>query len=214
MKRFLSKIFDLSDIRYSWLLLISMGVFILSLYNGKIHPQLPPIYDWVTYGSAFSLAVVWGILNYIDHIMLSAWFKKCNDIEAYVENLVMSKDEKQELKSYLEDYVQDLVLQGKTQPEATKMAIDQFKVQEFTSLAKNSSLLKLPIHYYLIGYTVLALAMTVILHLVSSMVIWTFWLLSLEFTLVIYAVGFLSLFFLYTLMDMVVAKRISRATEE
>ncbi|MCD4840189.1 hypothetical protein LRS37_15240 [Neobacillus sedimentimangrovi] len=49
--------------------------------------------------------------------------------------------------------VQDLVSHGETKEEATKKAIEQFKIKEFTSLSKNTMLFNLPAHYYLGGFT-------------------------------------------------------------
>lgn len=210
MKHALNKIFNLSDIRYGWLLLISMGIFIASLYYGKMTPQITPTVEWMTYGSAFILAVVWGIFNYIDHIKVNANFKKYDHIEAYVENLLMSRDEKTELKAYLEDYAEDLASQGKTKEEAVKIAIEQFRIQEFTSLSKNNSLLNLPIHYYLIGYTLIAAMAVMLLQLLASTIFPDFFLLSaVEFTFFSYGIGFIGLFFLYKLMDVILSKKIS-----
>lgn len=209
MKQFLRKIFNLLDIRYSWILIISMGIFIASLYTSKINTQITPTIEWISYGSAFISAVIWGILNYIDHIKVSATYIKCDNIDAYVDNLMMSKDERAELKAYLEDYAKDLISQGKTKEEAVKTAINQFKVQEFTSLSKNSSLLNLPIHYYLFGYTLIAMIIGIILHFLTDIFLpQIFLLLSIEFMLFSYAIGFVGLFFLYKLMDVALLKKI------
>lgn len=136
---------------------------------------------WATYGSAFFSAVIWGILNYIGHINVSAKYKKYDNIDAYVENLAMSGEEKTELKAYLADFAEDLASQGKMKEEAIKMAIDQFKVKEFTSLSKNGSLLDLPTHYYLVGYISIAAIAVIILQILTNTVFYgSFWLLAVE----------------------------------
>lgn len=90
-----------------------------------------------------------------------------------------------------------------------KTAINQFKVKEFTELSKNSSLLNLPIHYYLIGYTLLAMILTIIVHLLrNAAFLDSFFLPAVEFMLISYMAGFIGLFFLYKLMDAMLAKKL------
>lgn len=210
MKNILRKIFNLLDIKYSWLLLLSMGIFLLSLYIEKISLSITLLTQWITYGSAFLSAVIWSVLNYIAHIKVNANYKKYDDIKTYVENLVMSKDEKLELMAYLEDFAADLSSQGKTKVEAVQTAINQFRVQEFSSISKNNSLLNLPIHYYLIGYVLVDIALIIVLALLTNTVFDSFfWLSAFEFTLATYGVGFLGLFFIYKVFDAVISKNIN-----
>lgn len=210
MKNTLKKTFNLSDIKYSWLLLLSMVIFILSLYFEKISSSITPLTQWITYGSAFLSAVIWSVLNYIAHIKVNANYKKYDDIKTYVDNLVMSKDDKLELMAYLEDYAADLSSQGKTKAEAVQIAINQFRVQEFSSISKNNSVLNLPIHYYLIGYVLVDIALVIVLALLTNTVFHGyFWLSAFEFTLAAYGVGFLGLFFLYKLFDAAISKKIN-----
>ncbi|WP_017416559.1 hypothetical protein [Clostridium tunisiense] len=210
MKNILKKTFNLSDIKYSWLLLLSMVIFILSLYFEKISSSITPLTQWITYGSAFLSAVIWSVLNYIAHIKVNANYKKYDDIKTYVDNLVMSKDDKLELMAYLEDYAADLSSQGKTKAEAVQIAINQFRVQEFSSISKNNSVLNLPIHYYLIGYVLVDIALVIVLALLTNTVFHGyFWLSAFEFTLAAYGVGFLGLFFLYKVFDAAISKKIN-----
>lgn len=210
MKNILKKTFNLSDIKYSWLLLLSMVIFILSLYFEKISSSITPLTQWVTYGSAFLSAVIWSVLNYIAHIKVNANYKKYDDIKTYVDNLVMSKDDKLELMAYLEDFAADLSSQGKTKAEAVQIAINQFRVQEFSSISKNNSVLNLPIHYYLIGYVLVDIALVIVLALLTNTVFHGyFWLSAFEFTLAAYGVGFLGLFFLYKVFDAAISKKIN-----
>jgi hypothetical protein len=80
-----------------------------------------------------------------------------------VNQLAMSEEDKLELQTYLEAYVQDLIQQGKTKDEAAREAINQFKVIEFLSLSKNTSFLNLHAHFHLIGWvTILTIAFIMI----------------------------------------------------
>lgn len=211
MKSLVKKIFDLSDIRYSWLLGISAILFILSLYNNKINPNINIIIEWTTYSSAIGCAFVWSILNYVDHIKISVLFRKSNDIEAYVNSLAMKREEKEDLMEYLKDFVADLEVSGKTKEEAVKTAIAQFQVQEFTSISKNSGILELPSHYYLLGYAIIYLALILIIQIFLGIGISnSFWLHAISFMLILYVVAFLGLILLYKLIDIVIAKKIIR----
>lgn len=215
MNQLTRKIFNLSDLRYSWLLLISMGIFLASLYNSKINLELTPMVELATYASAVITAMVWAILNYIAHIKVNANYKKYNNIDAYVDNLVMGKDERAELKAYLEDFVNDLVSQGQTQENAVKIAIDQFRVQEFTALSKTNPLLNLPIHHYLVGYIVIAMILGISLQVLTATLFpHSFLLLSIEFMLFNYGIGFVGVFFMYKLIDSVLSKKIAADQED
>ncbi|MPN44938.1 hypothetical protein SDC9_192505 [bioreactor metagenome] len=149
-------------------------------------------------------------MNYIAHIKVNANYKKYDDIKTYVDNLVMSKDDKLELMAYLEDFAADLSSQGKTKAEAVQIAINQFRVQEFSSISKNNSVLNLPIHYYLLGYVLVDIVLVVVLALLTNTVFHVyFWLSAFEFTLAAYGVGFLGLFFLYKIFDAAISKKIN-----
>jgi hypothetical protein len=205
MKNMLRKIFNLSDIKNSWLLIISMIIFLFSLHTEKIKSANMPLY-----ALAILSAVIWGILNYINHIKVNANYKKFDDIETYVDNLVISKDEKLELKSYLEDFAADLISQGKTKAEAVQIVINQFRVQEFSSLSKNNSILNLPIHYYLLGYVFVDIALILILECLRITILTSsFWLSAIEFMLTTYGVGLIGLFFLYKMFDAVISKKLN-----
>ncbi|ROR27258.1 hypothetical protein EDD66_107172 [Mobilisporobacter senegalensis] len=208
MNTTLKKLFNLTDIRYPWLLLISMCAFIFSLYYDKNHTNISLAYQWMTYGFTIISATVWSILNYIAHIKISANYKKYDNIDTYVENLLISKEEKLELKGYLEDYSSDLISQGKTKEESIQTAINQFRVQEFTSLSKNSSLFNLPIHYYLIGYSLLSITVATLLEFMPMILKQSPFLFSaIQFMLISYCIGFTGSFFLYKLLDSIISKK-------
>jgi len=211
MNIFIKKVFNLSDIRYSWLLLVSMLFFISSLYYNKINPEISTMLELITYGGAVALAIVWSILNYIDHFKINVQFRKYDNIDVFVDNLVMNKQEKEDLKSYLYDFVKDLQQHGKTEDEAIKTAIAQFQVQEFTSLSKNNGIFELPSHYYLLGYIIIFAAAIVVIGVFTNTILGdSFLLKAINFTLNLYSIGLLCLLFLYKLIDKLITKKIIR----
>lgn len=211
MNIFIKKVFNLSDIRYSWLLFVSMLLFIFSLYYNKMNPKLSIIVELITYGGAAGLAIVWGILNYIDHIKINAKFKKYDNVDLFVENLVMNQEEKEDLKAYLNDFVDDLQQKGRTEDEAIKTAIAQFQIQEFALLSKNNGIFELPSHYYLLGYfCIIAVAIVVIGVFTNTIFGNSFLLKAMNFTLNLYAIGLICLLFLYKLIDKLIGEKIIR----
>jgi hypothetical protein len=210
MKLWIKKIFNLSDIRYPWLLLLSMMLFVFSLYNNKVNPDISVRLEFLTYGTAIGCAFIWSVLNYVDHIKVNAIYKRSDNIDSYVNSLIMKKDEKEDLKQYLNDFVKDLEANGKTRDEAVKTAINQFQVNEFTSLSKNTGILDLPGHYYLIGYVIIfALAMILTQVMISIGLGGRFWLYAINFMLALYSLAFLGLLLLYKLIDTLVARKIT-----
>jgi hypothetical protein len=210
MKSFIYKMFALSDIRYLWLLAGSMILFIISLYIDKINTSINGTLEWI-YGISIACAFIWSILNYIDHIKINALYKKCDNIDAYVDSLAMSKKEKEDLRTYLNDFVKDLEANGKTKEEAVKTAIGQFQVQEFTSFLKNSGIFELPAHHYLLGYAVIfAAAFIFIQSIINAALGDIFVLHAISFMLILYSISFLGLIVLYKLLDVLVARKIVR----
>lgn len=211
MKQFVRGVFSLSDLRYPWILLISMLLFLLSLYNNRINPHINSTIELATYGTAIACAFVWSILNYVDHIKINAVYKRTDNIDIYVDSLIMNKQEKEDLKAYLFDFVKDLEANGKSKEEAIKTAIGQFQVQEFTSLSKNSGIFELPVHYYLFGYIILFIAVILATQILLNTIFNSIFLLSaVIFTSILYAVAFFGLFFLYKLIDIFVAKKVKQ----
>jgi hypothetical protein len=106
----------------------------------------------------------------------------------------------------LEDYIIVLVSQGKTREEAAKEAINQFNVIEFSSLSKNTMIFNLHAHYYYGGYACFALLGGLLLILIHA----NFPLLLLlvgGYTILAYRVGFIGLFFIYKLADIILYKK-------
>ncbi|NYV66859.1 hypothetical protein HYI36_16435 [Bacillus sp. Gen3] len=209
MSKIMRKVFCLRDIKYSWLLLLSIAFGFLVFYIDRSDMKDP---GWLTIGYllAFALAVVWGVINYIGHIRMNVMYQKQNNIQAYVENLAMGKEDKLELQHYLEDYAADLIMQGKPKNEAAKEAINQFKVQEILSLSKDTMLFNLHAHYYLIGWAILAAIVDIIIWLLyggfypSSQL-----LLIIGLILIAYGMGFIALFCGYKLMDSFIYRKIN-----
>lgn len=124
------KVFCLRDIKYSWLLLLSIAFCFLVFYIDRSDMKDP---GWLTIGYllAFALAVVWGVINYIGHIRMNVMYQKQNNIQAYVENLAMGKEDKLELQHYLEDYAADLIMQGKPKMKLQRKRLTNSRFRKF-----------------------------------------------------------------------------------
>ncbi|WP_099156717.1 hypothetical protein [Virgibacillus ndiopensis] len=208
MQHFIRKVFSLKDLKYSWLLLISVISFYITYYLDLLYnPAHVPIIALIGYGVAFIIAAIWGGFNYIGHIKVNALYQKHNDIHAFVSQLAMSYEEKMELQAYLEDYTTDQINQGKSENEAAREAINQFKIKEFSSLLKNTMIFNLHAHYYLGGYVFIAVITGLILKLIS--VFCPFLpLLVIAYTLFTFGFGFIGMFFIYKLLDAVLYKKL------
>ncbi|WHZ55591.1 hypothetical protein [Metabacillus hrfriensis] len=201
------KIFSLGDIKYSWILSLSAIFFGITNYLDRMYSN-DPLWVHAGYWISFAIAVLWAVLNYISHIRMNNMYKKQDDLQVYVNQLVMSEEDKLELRTYLEDYVQDLMKQGNTEADAMKEAINQFKVKEFLSLSKNTMFFNLHAHYYLIGWTFLSV--------IASILVWIFELtlfpyplitLTIESIFIAYAIGLFGMFFLYKIIDAVIYRK-------
>ncbi|MBD2869260.1 permease prefix domain 1-containing protein [Paenibacillus arenilitoris] len=204
------KAFSLGDIRYGWLLIVSMAMCVAFFYCDRYYD--PDDQSWLSagYAMAFATAVLWGALNYIGHIRLNAMYRKQNDIRAYVGQLAMSEDDKAELRNYLEDYAADLTEQGKSKEEATAEAISQFKVKELLSLSKNTALFQLHAHYYMIGWIAVALVLAVL----TEMTRWlmdsnALWFMIVEAVFAAYGAGLFGLFVVYKLLDAFIHRKLN-----
>ncbi|WP_029192802.1 hypothetical protein [Paenibacillus harenae] len=203
------KIFSLSDVKYGWLLIMSMVLCGVFFYGDRYFDPDDQFLLTVGYGSSFATAVLWGAVNYIGHIRLNTMYRKQNDIHAYVEQLAMNPDDKMELRNYLEDYAQDLMDHGKTREQATAEAISQFKVKELLSLSKNTSLFHMHAHYYLFGWIAVAVILFILVELVHGLLFpEALWPLVIESVLVAYGAGLFGLFIIYKLMDAFIHRKL------
>ncbi|AIM17192.1 hypothetical protein HW35_13840 [Bacillus sp. X1(2014)] len=209
MGNFIIKLFSFKDLKYGWLLSVSFVIFTLTLFfDLYIEPAYVQLPSLAGYGIAFIIASLWGSVNYIGHIKINALYQKSNDIHAFVNQLAINDEERQELQAYLEDFVQDLVSHGETKEEATKKAIEQFKIKEFTSLSKNTMLFNLPAHYYLGGFALVSLSVGLLLR-VLYIIFPSLFLLVLASSLFAYGVGFMGLFFVYKIIDAIIYKKLT-----
>lgn len=199
----LKKIFNLTDIKYFWLLALSMVTFVISLYLNKILSGIN-INEGMIYSICFFIAILWSILNYISHLKINPMHKSYNTIESFVANLKMDKEEKAELTQYLNDFVDDLVEKGNTHDEAIKIAIRNFQVQEFSE--SNNSLFEMHVHYYLIGYGIILIGIIIVLQCLNMFFPNVFIILALNFTCGLYAFALFCLFFIYKFIDYLIEK--------
>jgi 4-amino-4-deoxy-L-arabinose transferase-like glycosyltransferase len=196
------KTFSLSDIKYSWVLFVSMVVCGVFFYWDRTSDLDDQLLLSVGYAVSFAMAVLWCAANYVGHIRINAMYRKQNDIDAYIAPLAMNTEEKLELRNYLEDFAQDLMNQGMQEEQATAEAIRHFKVKELLSLSKNSSLFHLHAHYYLFGWAAAAFVLLILLWFVNGL--WfphAVLLLVLETILFVYGSALVLLFFVYKLLD-------------
>jgi hypothetical protein len=152
------------------------------------------------------IASLWGILNYIDHLRINPLYKQSNTIEEFVDELELNSDDKLEIMTYMEDYVNDHVANGKDIKSATEEAISQFKVQEITENQLRKDAFFFQSHNYLIGNGLF-------LFLVGIF----FWFLFSQFHLVLlvtieilgicFAFGFWILFVLYKFLNVILKKK-------
>lgn len=203
------KIFSLNDMKYGWSLLVSILVCGITFYIDRNTNPDDLFLLSVGYGMSFVIAVVWGAANYIGHVRMNVMFRRHRDIASFVGQLAMSQEDKLELRNYLEDYAEDLMREGTTKEEAAKEAISQFKVKEFLSLSKHTTIFELHAHYYLIGWTIVAIAAFIALGVVGNAAPpFSLPMLLVESVLVAYGAGFIALFFVYKLLDALIYKKL------
>lgn len=201
----IKRIYNLTDIKYPWLLLISMLAFIMALNFNRTYPDAFTRIEIVVYGAVFLVALLWSILNYIGHLQIGAIYKKYDNIEAFIERLTMSKEEKAELTEYLNDFVKDLEENGSAHEEAVKTAISHFQVKELTQSQGN--MFETPTQYYLLGYVSIFVALILVIQCVDLIVSLPFIVLAVSFMLMLFSAAFICLFFIYKLIDVMIAEK-------
>lgn len=202
----IKRVYSLSEIKYPSMLLLSMSAFIMSFCIGRYYRDLTPAAEAAMYGIGFAIALIWSILNYMGHLKLSRIYKKYDTIGTFVEYMTMEDDEKIELIQYLNDFVKDLEERGENHENAVKKAISHFQVQEFSEI-RGSDIFEKHSHYYLFGYVSIFLGAFLVISLLNAIVHITFILAAINLTLVIYGIGLFLLFFLYKLIDILMAKK-------
>ena len=117
----------------------------------------------------------------------------------------MKKEEKEELAEYLYDFVKDMEENGANHEAAVKTAICQFQVKEITE--RDGDLIETKPHYYLFGYTAISILVVAIVQGLNTIVHLPFLILAVSFMLATFSFGFIGLFIIYKLLDMVLAKK-------
>ncbi|GIN69876.1 hypothetical protein J14TS2_03510 [Bacillus sp. J14TS2] len=201
------KIFSIGDMKYRWILLFSTLIFGIFNYTDRLYSN-DPVWILVGYWISIAIAVLWTALNYISHIRMNSMYKKQDDLQLYVNQLAMSDEDKLELRTYLEDFVEDLMKQGNTEADATREAINQFKVKEFLSLSKNTMFFNLHGHYYLIGWTIVSIIAFIIVWLLGITIFpYRSITLTIESIFIAYAIGIFGTFVMYKMIDAVIYRK-------
>ncbi|MFS0562046.1 hypothetical protein AB1K91_15020 [Terribacillus sp. 179-K 1B1 HS] len=207
MSQYMRKIFSLGDLKYSWILLLSSLLFGITNFTDQLYSG-DPIWVLISYLISFSIAVLWGAINYISHIRMNNMYKKQDDIQLYVSQLAMSEEDKQELQTYLADYVQDLIQQGNSEADATREAINQFKVKEFLALSKNTMFFNLHAHYYLIGWTIVSILASILVWILEvTMLPYPLITFTIESIFIAYSIGLFGMFILYKIIDAMIYRK-------
>ncbi|MEC0128335.1 hypothetical protein [Paenibacillus pabuli] len=199
------KIFSMGELKYGWLLLISIVICIATFYVDEHYDPGDQFWLSIAYFTSFTLAAIWGGMNYVGHIRMNNLFRKQNDIHTYVDQLALSGEDKLELKNYLEDFATDLELHGMIKEEAVKEAINQFKAKEFLTMSKYTSPFESHGHHYLLGYGFLAIAASVFLVLIDYVFpSFSLFMLIIKTVLAVYGTCFFALLILYKVLDRII----------
>lgn len=198
MTNFLRKAFSLGEIRFGWILLLSIALCSITFfYDEHFNPE-DQFWLALFYYVSFTLALVWSLANYVRHIRMNSLYRRQNDIHTYVAQLALNKEDKLELQNYLEDFAADLEHQGRSKEEAAKEAINQFKVKEFLSMSKHTRPFETHGHHYLMGYALLAFAAAFLLAIIDQTTTQdVLFLYIMQVVLAVYGVCFIALFVLY-----------------
>jgi hypothetical protein len=211
VRKFLKECFRLRDLKYGWMLLVSFILFAASFFIDRhVDPEDQTLLE-IAYYLAFAVAVLWGVCNYMAHVRVHALYQKHGDIRSFVDQLALDREERLELRNYLEDYAQDLMDQGRSRKEAMEEAIRQFQVKELMTLSKNSPVFRFPAHHYLFGFAAWTFLLAVLLNGVrgavshpESLVVA---LMVVQYTLVAYGLGLVGMFGVYKLIDAIIDKK-------
>lgn len=209
MTNWTRKLFSLGELKYGWLLLLSVAICAVTYYADEYYDPDNQLWLSVGYFAAGAMAIVWGGANYIGHIRMNGLYRKQHNIPAYVEQLAMSGEDKLELRNYLEDFAADLESQGKTAEEAAKEAIAQFKVKEFLSMSKHTRPFESHGHHYLLGWAILIFAAAAVIGAIDyALNGLSLYLFIAKTVLAVYGAGFVALYVLSKTMDALVYRKL------
>lgn len=205
------KLFSLREIRHVWILLLSIIICAVTFYSDEHFDPDDQLWLSVSYFVSFTLAAAWSAANYVGHIRINSLYRKQHNIQAYVAQLALSKEDKMELQNYLEDFTADLVQQGKSKEDAAKEAINQFKAKEILSMSKHSTPFESHGHHYLIGYALLMVVSAIVLAVIDQAIDSPPYFLIIVITmLVVYGSSFFALFALYKVLDRLIYRKLKQ----
>jgi len=169
-------------------------------------PQQSHIAYLVGYALAIMIASFWGILNYIDHLRINPLYKQATTIHEFIAELELNADDKLELATYMEDYVNDQVANGEDINSATEKVIRQFKVKEITGNQLNKDMFFFHSHHYLLGNGLLFLLIGIVFWFLFSQ-FHSITLVTIQLLGICYAFGFWLLFVLYKFLNIILKKK-------
>lgn len=199
----IKKCFRFQEIKYPWVLLVSMILFVAMLFVNRLFPQDFAKIENIAYGIVCLTALLWALLNYHAHLKAYALCGGHNSVEGFLEQLCLSREEKEELAEYLNDFVSDLESSGNTHAQAVSQAIGQFQVKEFIQ----GNALQTGSQYYLLGYGLLFTVISFIIEVLKLLFPLPFFLSAFSFMFVCFGVGLIGLFFVYKLTDILLKNR-------
>lgn len=209
MTNLIRKIFSFGELKYGWLLLVSIVLCVVTFYADEHYDSGDQFWLSVSYFISFALAALWAGVNYVEHIRINSLYRKHGDIRAYVDQLAINAEDKLELRDYLEDYATDLEQQGRNRQEAVTEAINQFRVKEFLSMSKHTQPFESHSHHYLLGYSSLAIAATLLLVLFDyAFPSYSLYALILGTVLAVYGMCFIALLVLYRILDKFIYRKL------
>ncbi|HWO97838.1 MAG TPA: hypothetical protein VNM45_16175 [Bacillus sp. (in: firmicutes)] len=199
--------FSFNQVKYKIVLILSIVIFGLCYICDTLNqPQHTETIYLAGYVSGIMIACFWGILNYIDHLRINPLYKQANTINEFVDELELDSDDKLELKTFMEDYVNDQVANGNDVESATNDVISQFKAQEFTGNQLSKDTFFFHSHYYLIGNGLILFLIGIVFWFLFSQFHLAI-LVTIELLGICYAFGFWLLFILYKFLNMILKKK-------
>lgn len=189
-------------ISFKYILILSVFLFFFSyLYYDINDFQEYPSLSIIGNIIAAVLAVFWVCINYIDHLRLNPLYRDFNNIDKFIKDMNIEKDEKNEISQMMYDYVEDKMKQGVDETQATIEIIKQFQKQELES--KNEKIFYLHKHYYILNYGVILIILATLVYIVGEVLLEIYSPITnaLEVTAISYGVGFLVTYVLYFIFN-------------
>lgn len=198
--------FSIKQISFKLVLIISALLFFICYYlDSVIDPSKTESVFVVGYMFAIMLAAFWSILNYIDHLRINPLYKAYHSIDEFINDLSVSRDEKNEIETMMIDYVSDQKKLGKDEDQAIREIIQQFKRGELTE----KDIFFVHVHKYLLGLGLILLLITGFIYLlgVLSPLFQNKFFIVLEITTLCFALGFYLSFFMYNILNKILIRK-------